>query len=97
MPLKLSAKKLTGEKGGGIGPALDALDKKIDLHPAFKEGINKLYGYTCDEDGIRHPILDKETVGFAEAKFMLVACSALVNYILAEADRCGLLKNKPFQ
>ena len=85
-------KKLTGEKGGGIGPALDALDKKIDLHPAFKEGINKLYGYTCDEDGIRHPILDKETVGFAEAKFMLVACSALVNYILAEADRCGLLK-----
>ncbi len=40
----------------------------------------KLYGYSSDEDGIRHAILEEKEIGFDEAKFMLVACSGFVNY-----------------
>jgi hypothetical protein len=73
-----TVKLLAGEKSGGIDAALKILDRKTPLHPAFKSALSKLYGYTSDEDGIRHPILDESQADatFAEAKFMLVACSA---------------------
>jgi hypothetical protein len=37
-------------------------------------------------------MLEEPNVGFDEAKFMLVACSAFVNFIIAKADQCGLLE-----
>jgi hypothetical protein len=76
------AKVLTGEKSGGIDSAIRLLEKSGRLHPAFKGALSKLYGYTSDEDGIRHPILEQSTTTFAEAKFMLVACSAFVNFLI---------------
>ncbi len=73
---------LTGETSGGIAKALGILERKGNLHPSFKMALIKLYGYTSDEDGIRHPILEKANVTFTEAKFMLVACSAFVNFLI---------------
>ena len=51
----------------------------------MKEGFVKLYGYTSDEHGIRHSMLDIPDIGFAEAKFMLVACSAFANFLIDSA------------
>jgi AbiJ N-terminal domain 4 len=74
---------LTGVKSGGIDAALSRLDKKHPLHPVFKVALSKLYAYTSDEDGIRHPILDTTTdITAADAKFMLVVCSAFANYVI---------------
>lgn len=84
-------KQLTGEDSGGLDKALSILDVKVKFHGAFKSGLLSLYGYTSDEDGIRHAILEEREVGFDEAKFMLVACSALVNFIIAKANKHGLL------
>ncbi len=84
-------KLLTGEKSGGIDKALAKLSTSISLHQALKTGILNLYGYTSDEDGIRHPILEDSKAGFAEAKFMLVACSALVNFIIDKAREASML------
>jgi len=78
-------KILTSEKSGGIEKALRKLESKIKLHPAFRQGISNFYGYTSDESGIRHPILEDSEVDFADAKFMLVSCSALVNFIIEKA------------
>jgi len=75
-------KMLTNEKSGGIDTAIEKLAKQIEMHPAMKEGFKKLYDYTSDEDGIRHPILDEATVGLAEAKYMLVTCSAFVYFVI---------------
>jgi hypothetical protein len=66
---------------------------QVGLHPALEKAFLSLYGYSSDEDGIRHPILDDpSSVGFDEAKFMLVACSAFVNFLIAKAGAAGLLK-----
>ena len=62
----------------------DALKEIAGLHPAAKAAFIKLYGYTSDEGGIRHAISDESTVDFADAKFMLVTCSAFVNFIQAK-------------
>jgi len=84
-------KQITNEESGGLDKALNILDEKVKFHGAFKSGLLSLYGYTSDEDGIRHAILEETEVGFDEAKFMLVTCSALVNLIIAKASKSGIL------
>ncbi len=61
------------------------------MHGALKEGLLKLYRYASDEQGIRHPILEKDNVTFYDAKFMLVLCSALVNYLIAKSGSAGIV------
>lgn len=89
-----AVKLIQGVRGGGITSALTALDKKLKLHPAFKDGMVKFYGFTSDQDGIRHPILDEPNIGEEDARFMIVACSAAVNWIIAKAEKAGLLKKE---
>jgi hypothetical protein len=80
-----AARQIAGE-GGALKDALAALEKKgVTLHGALKAGVLNLYGYTSDEDGIRHAILDEPRVGFDEAKFMLVACSAFATFLMSKA------------
>lgn len=75
-------REITGETT--LGPAVKALEKKGVVIPRFLQaGIEKLYVYTNDsKTGIRHALMDEaEVPAFDEAKFMLVACCAFVNYI----------------
>ena len=84
-------KQITGAEGGGLDKALTKLEAKVKFHGAFKSGLLSLYGYTSDENGIRHAILEEPNVGFDEAKFMLVTCSALVNFLISKANTYGLI------
>lgn len=69
---------LTENKSATLG---DALKKVSNLHPAMKQAFDKLYGYTSDASGVRHSLLDEATITYADAKFMLVTCSAFVSYL----------------
>jgi AbiJ N-terminal domain 4 len=81
-------KLVTGEKT--LGAALKVIREKIQLHPALEKGFNALYGYTSDEGGIRHALLAESTVDSADARFMLVACSAFANFLIAKASSAGI-------
>lgn len=74
--------QLAGTSGLSLGDALKKLD--IELHGAFRAALGNLYGYTSDGDGIRHSLLDEPNLDYADAKFMLVTCSAFVNYLTAK-------------
>jgi hypothetical protein len=80
--------------GNTLSDALKALKAKIDIHPAFERALTALYGYTSDEGGIRHALLEKSSISFADAKFMLVTCSAFSNYLIGKAAECGLKLKK---
>ncbi|NCC88081.1 MAG: hypothetical protein EOM05_09500 [Clostridia bacterium] len=71
-----------------LGSALDYMKSKdiIDINGDFKSGLEKIYCYTNDsKTGIRHALMDTgKEVTFEDAKFMLVMCSAFVNYISAK-------------
>lgn len=67
----------------------DALKRIEDIHPALKQAFNKLYGYTNDASGIRHALSDELDISYADAKFMLVACSAFISYLTASTNRSG--------
>lgn len=86
------AKQVGAQKSDGLTPALRALEEKAGLHGALRSAFERLYGYTSDESGIRHAILEEPTVGFEEAKYMIVACSAFANYLASKAEKAGLLK-----
>lgn len=82
---------ISGVEAGGLKDALTKLDESVHIHIAMKEAFLRLYGFTSDEEGIRHPILNEQNVGFVEAKFMLVACSAFVNYLIQQANTAKLI------
>ena len=86
------SKQISGSNSQGLSGALKALSDHSEIHGALKSGFEKLYGYSSDEDGIRHAILDEPNVGFDEAKFMLVSCSAFINFLISKSEKAGLLK-----
>ena len=86
------SKQIAGTDSATLDKALKDLGQKTDLHNALRAGFLNLYGYTNDEDGIRHAILDDPKVGFPEAKYMVVSCSAFVHFLIQKADAAGLLK-----
>lgn len=80
------SKIFTGEKNGDLEKAMTKLDEKVRFNEDFKTGLLSLYGYTKDDKGISHPILSTPHVGLDEAKFMLMTCSALVNFLISRSS-----------
>ena len=72
-----------------LEPALRSLEKAKALHPALKQAFSKLYGYTSDEQGIRHALIDnpQPNVGQDEAVFMLGACASFSSYLARKYQR----------
>jgi len=77
------AKIITSDNKATLGKALSTIEKKYEIHPAMKSAFSSIYGYTSDSNGIRHALsIEDKAVNFAEAKFMLVSCSAFINYLI---------------
>ena len=76
-----------------LGPALSKLEKSVRIHPALGKGFGSLYGFTSDEKGIRHALLDEPVaqVDEADALYMLGSCAAFVSYLINKARQVGLL------
>lgn len=81
---------ITGDDNATLGQALKVLEEEIELHGALKEAFSKLYGYTSDAEGIRHALMEESTLDQEDAKFMLVACSAFVNYLVVKASKASI-------
>ncbi|WP_136659873.1 hypothetical protein [Nitratireductor sp. XY-223] len=78
---------------GEFSKALARLENTVGIHGAMKEGFKKLYGYSSDEQGIRHPLLDDgaASVDEQDAMFMIGACASFVSYLINKARVAGLL------
>ena len=76
---------ITGATGSQatLGSTLKKLEKDggVVIHGALKTAFEKLYGYTSDSGGIRHGSIEFVNVASEDAKYMLVSCSAFVNYL----------------
>jgi len=79
-------KSVLSEENGTLGQLLNRLEDEVSIHGALKSAFSNLYGYTSDEGGIRHALMDRDTCGFQDAKFMLVVCSAFINYVVVSLD-----------
>ena len=71
-------------KAHTLGQALKPLEESGLLkNKVLKEALKKLYGYTNDEEGIRHSLIEKDApdVGLDEALFMYGACASFAAYL----------------
>lgn len=71
-------KQITGSDKGTLGSLLKHMPA---LHKDMRLAFEYLYKYSSDEDGIRHAIMEKDILDFHDAKFMLVTCSAFINFV----------------
>ncbi|MFK3604009.1 hypothetical protein A7D21_17730 [Pseudomonas sp. AP19] len=76
------AKHLVGNPSATLDGALKVLEKSHKLHPALKKAFSSLYGYTNDSDGIRHALMENSELTQADARFMLICCSAFINFAI---------------
>ena len=76
------SREITGAKGLNFGK-MESIGIKIP--PVLRKSFEILYGYTNDPTtGIRHALMDdtaEYVPGANEALFMLVSCSAFINYL----------------
>ena len=78
---------ITVEKS--LGQALKKLE--IGLPKVLQDGFEKLYAYTNQPTtGIRHALMDSDSVyipGNEEARYLLITCSAFLNYLRAKVKQ----------
>jgi hypothetical protein len=89
--VEAACQAIAGKPQASLGDCLKEIKKSKDLHAAFEGALGKLYGYTSDAGGIRHALNDEGVkVSHADAQFMLVSCSAFINYLWSVAAETGI-------
>lgn len=83
---------ITDEPKLELGKALKVLEEsgKVKIHGALRTGFSNIYGWTSDDQGIRHGLMDEPNLKFEDAKYMLVSCSAFINYLISKSAQAGL-------
>lgn len=83
---------LTGAQAT-LGAAIKKLkDNSVHIHRAMETAFSSLYGYTSDENGIRHGGIDFKNAPAEDAKYMLISCSAFVNYLMEKWSKVQCVK-----
>ncbi|CAL1521557.1 hypothetical protein MMC2321_05351 [Chitinophaga sp. MM2321] len=88
------AKVISGKTSDTLNSAIDRVKSKLKIHKSLEQGLKNLYNYTSDADGIRHGLMDDPNSDFEDAKFMLISCSAFINYLIAKANKAGITINQ---
>ena len=57
--------------------------QKLGLHSQHAKAWSNMYNWMSDEDGVRHAMKGPPQVGIAVARYVVVACSAFVNYLVS--------------
>ncbi|MCH4890419.1 hypothetical protein EZV73_22745 [Acidaminobacter sp. JC074] len=84
-------KIITNKDNKTLAPALDIMEQQgIKIHKGLKEGFKNIYGFTSDKDGIRHAKINFTECPEEDARFMLVSCSAFINYLNVKNSKSKL-------
>ena len=83
--------KQFGDKDFSV--CLSIIEKKFGMHPAWKRMLKGLYGFSSDEEGIRHSGNTNSEVDFEEAKLVVVLSSSVVNYLREKRAKQSLSNN----
>jgi hypothetical protein len=84
---------IDGDPKATLGDAIKKVKISVSIHPALEKGFSAIYGYTSDSGGIRHALADDDEIpSYADAKFMLVACSSFINHLLTKTAEASSRK-----
>lgn len=76
---------IVGGTENTLGAAVNKLSEYgVELNEFLSDAIKKLYKYTCNEEGVRHGGTEIKDVPIEDARFMIIICSAIINYLVAK-------------
>lgn len=81
------ARQIDPKAAKTLGPALKSLkDSGVLPHEALAKAFQALYGYSSDEQGVRHALLETNEANFGldEAMFMYGACASFAAYLVSK-------------
>jgi len=91
LAVEAACRTFTGMPKATMGDCIKQIKTKAAIHPAFEKAFLSLYGYSSDEGGIRHSLTENSTEpSYADARFMLIACSAFTNFLWTKAAELGI-------
>lgn len=78
-----------------LSSAINEMEMKqiIKFHPDLRDALKKIYSWTNDDEGIRHALKEDPSLDVEDAKYMLIVCSAFINYIKVKASKSGIALN----
>lgn len=81
-------------KSNSVDEALKKLANNGHINRNMSAGLVRLYAYTSDEKGIRHPLLEDgdANVDEADALYMLGASASFITYLVGKGRASGLLE-----
>ena len=91
--VKSAARIISNKPTATLGEAIKLVDDKLALHPAFMQGVLKFYGYTSGEGGIRHSLIEASNIDEADARFALILCSAISNFLISKSTQQATVPN----
>ena len=83
--VEFAARIISDKPTATLGEAIKIVDEKFTLHPAFTQGVLKFYGYTSGEGGIRHSLTEASNIDEVDARFALVLCSTIANFLISKS------------
>jgi hypothetical protein len=78
---------LISGSNGDFSKSLKKLLGSTNVHSALIDSIIKLYGFSSDAEGVRHGGKGGPAVSGSEARYMLITCSAIINFIADTVNR----------
>ena len=72
---------LSGKEKATLGDALAEIERNDKIHPSLKKGFSCIYGYTSDDDGIRHALMEESNLEKTDAHLFFLLCTVFVNYL----------------
>lgn len=89
--VEAACKIITNKPKATLSDCIKTIKEAHSIPVTLDQALTKLYAYTNAEEGIRHALTcSDEQPTFADAKFMLVSCTAFINYLWTIAAETGL-------
>jgi DNA-binding HxlR family transcriptional regulator len=84
--VEAQCKIICNEQTSTLTRSLEIIQRsgRVKVHPYLNEAFQKMYSWTNDDGGIRHALNNEQNIDREDAQFMLITCSAFINYLTAK-------------
>jgi hypothetical protein len=88
--METAARIALNDSKGTLHTLLPVLQKRLGLHAALVDGLDKIYGWSGDQH--RHGQKGADDFSEVDAHYWLVSCSAFINYLLRLSQKARVIK-----
>ena len=82
--------EISGKNNVPLSDAFCDVKTKVTMHSPVEQVFNKLFEYVGNIDSIKEGLKAESSIDQEDAIFVLITCSAFVNYLIVKANKIGI-------